>query len=75
MDFPSGDTTITIGSRRPFKLLYVGVVFMHPPFRREDGMIHYLNPALGSHPEPPGFGLVSRPHHRKFGGGGKDVAY
>jgi hypothetical protein len=68
------ETTVTIESRKQFRVIEFSARFMHPPFYRQDGMIHYLNPALGSHPETPGFGW-SVPHHRKLYGSGKDVGY
>lgn len=73
--FRANDTTVAIDSREPFRLLYISAVYMHPPFRREDGMINYLNPAFPSHPDHAGFGRVYHPHHRKIGGGGSDIAY
>lgn len=64
----------SIKSMKPFKILLFDAHFMHPPFRRVDGMIVYHNPGFKTHPEPWRFGHA-QPHHRKIYGSGKDVGY
>jgi hypothetical protein len=65
---------VTINSAKKFRVESLVVNFMHPPFRREDGMIVYHDAFYEPHVDN-GFGLNVRPHHRKFYGPGKDISY
>lgn len=64
---------VTIESSRPFKA-EVAAKYMHPGFRREDGMIIYHDSFYKPRAESPGFGMAVA-IHRKIYGPGKDVGY
>jgi hypothetical protein len=67
--------TVQIDSSRPFELEEFSARYMHPGFRRVDGMIVYNNPIFLTHQDWPGFAINVPWHHRKMFGPGKDVGY
>jgi hypothetical protein len=67
--------TVQIDSSRPFELQEFSALYMHPGFRRVDGMIVYNNPIFASHQDWPGFARNVPWHHRKMFGPGKDIGF
>lgn len=65
---------VTVESAKKIASAFIYVRFMHPSFRREDGMIVYHDSFYKPHSDN-GFGVNVRPHHRKFYGPGKDISY
>lgn len=66
--------TITFECRKKFFVKHLAVKFMHPPFRREGGMVYYHDPFYTPRPEiDVGYGAL--PHHRVIYGPGKDIGY
>lgn len=65
--------TITVESRKPFRISEMDARFMRPSFRRINGRIVFNDPTYSSLEER-GF-EAGGIHHRKMFGPGKDVGY